>query len=265
MAGQSIPPVQPPKASVPEQETGVPVSVTEAKDILQKAQKAYDSLSGDGLNQLQCQVIPDVDSMFKDIKTDDGGLQLLPLLKQVKFRVVIGSAGTSTVSHDSAVAPPTEYVAARLRQAIAGIEQMVTGFLQTWTGFAIKPALLTPDDTTRVERVGNKYRISTTSGTTEVIVTMSADSVIQELKVKSPQFDGTVRPSFTATKHGLVLSGYESSYKAEQAAGDLTMTLTTQELDGLPIPKTVLLKAVTVAQTITVPLTFSDCQATKRQ
>ena len=91
--------------------------------------------------QFQCQVLPDWDSIYKEMPPDAIGRdQLLPILKKVRFQVVFTPGSAPLVSH-SDVTPPNKEVASQLQKAINNLQQVITGFLNEWSRFAVAPPL----------------------------------------------------------------------------------------------------------------------------
>ena len=118
---------------------------TDKKEIVRQARQSYYNLANAGMNEFRCQVLPDWDTTFKTLKADPIGRdQVLPILRKTHFELLVGPDGASTVSHRSELVPPNEDVAERVRKATGGTEQVLTGFLHTWSGFMVKPTPL-PD------------------------------------------------------------------------------------------------------------------------
>jgi len=141
--------------------TVCPAFGIDKEEFIKQARKSYYNLPNAGLKEFRCEVTPDWDATFKALKTDQVGRdQVLPILRKTHFQLVVGPQGASTVSHQSEIAPPNEQVAERVREAISGMEQLLTGFLQTWSQFMINVPIPDGADGYQSENLGDRYRLA---------------------------------------------------------------------------------------------------------
>lgn len=235
------------------------------KTVLQNANLAYYNLKAQGLSEFSCQVRPDWDAAFKDIQMDalvrD---QVLPIAKKMRFQVVVGPSGAALVSHQSPEAPSSEDVATRVRDMSSGMEQMVTGFFETWSQIMINPPLPGADNEYQMEESGGDFRFTAAAASTHVAVSMSHDFVIDSIEVKSPKLEGVVRPKFERREGALVLVGYDAKYKTDSASQQLAVKVEYQEVEGLALPRTITMTMSLPQGRIDEPITFTDCRAKKR-
>jgi hypothetical protein len=189
------------------------------QEIVRQARQSSYSLKSQGLIELKCAVQPDWDSMYAAVKADNVGTeQLLPIMKSTHFTVLLGPDGASTISHESDMAPPNQEVAGRVRQSVDGMEQVLTGFFQTWSSFMFNSPLPEPDDKYQLEKKGEEYDLSFGQGATQVAVVLNLDLIIEEVKLTSPQLEGTLHPEWSPSNNGLVLSGYQAIRQATRHA-----------------------------------------------
>jgi hypothetical protein len=232
------------------------------KEIIRSARQSYYSLKGEGLTEFRCQVSLGWESTFKALKADEVGRdQVLPVLKKTHFELLAGQSGASTVSHQSEVAPPTEEVAERIRKVTGGIEQILTGFMHTWSMFMMEPPLPAVDSEYQLEDLGEKYRLTYKEGPANVVTSMTHDFAIEEMTVTAPELEGTVRPHFARNKNGFVLVGYEATYKAGSSGPQqLSVKVEYKKFEGLNLPSTV----TATVNPVEIVLTFTDYQVKKR-
>jgi len=78
---------------------------------------------------------------------------------------------------------------------------------------AISPAL--PDLTTtfQLEEVGPECRISYKDGAADVTTTMGPDYAISVMRMKTAEFDSTIKSQFKKSPRGLLLSSYQDIYR----------------------------------------------------
>ena len=148
------------------------LGLPERKEVMRQARESYGGLKGQGLTEFQFDVVPDWNTFYQVQEQGLGQDELLPALKQVHFHVVVGPDGASNISHQSDVAPANEGLATRMRQSISGMEQVITGFLQTWSGYAMGPPMPAVDSEYQIEDLGKTYRFTYKDGPGDVVLTL---------------------------------------------------------------------------------------------
>jgi hypothetical protein len=234
-------------------------------EVLKEANGVYYSLNNNGFMELSCQVIPDWDITYKDLKMDAVGRdQVLPAAKQTQFRVAVGPSGATSVSHQSDVAPPTEEVAKRLRATTSGMEQILTGFFQMWQQFMVNSPLPGSASEYQMEENSNGYRLTIDEKDVHAAISMGRDFVIDTVEAKTPEFEGTVHPHFVPHAGGLVLGKYEANYGEGSASQDISVRVEYQDIQGLPIPRVVTMTVSFPQGKVNEPITFTDCRVKKK-
>ncbi len=187
------------------------------------------------------------------------------MLKATHFTVLLGPDGASTISHESDIAPPSEEVAQRIRQSVDGMEQLLTGFFQTWSVFMFNSLLPEPDSKYHLEDLGEKYALSFSERANQVAVVLNHQLAIEEVKVTSPKFDSTLHPQWSASSNGRVLTGYQAYYKgATSEPVQLSVKVEYREVEGLSLPSTVDAAVPSPAGSVSIRLVFLDYQVKKR-
>lgn len=242
------------------------LGLAERKEILRKAKQSYYSLKTTGFAEFRFQAVPDWDSMYKDLHTDAvANDQLLPILKKTHFMVVVGPDGASSVSHQSDDAPPSEEVAERIRKTTNGVDQVLTGFLHTWTGFSMAPLFPDIDSDYQVEDTGTEYRVSYKEGETDLVTTIGRDYAIKNIQVTASTMNIAMQPAWKTVKSGFLLTGYDATIKTDSGGlQTLSVAIQYEELEGLNLPNAITAK-VTMPDggAIHIPLAFVDRTAKK--
>jgi|SRR5580658_395888 hypothetical protein len=241
-------------------------SCADKSEVIRKANETYYSLSGNGLTAFRCQVLPDWDATYKDLKMDAVGReQVLPAARRIHFSVAVGPTGAVSISHQSDVAPADEELAKRLRDTTSGLDQVLTGFFQTWSQFMVNSPLPGPVSGYQMEENGNGYRLTADKKDVHAAISMGRDFVIDSMAAKTPDFEGTIHPHFVPHAGGLVLTKYEANYGNGSTSQALSVKVEYQDIEGLPIPRIVTMTMSLPQGEINEPITFDDCRITKKQ
>jgi hypothetical protein len=238
---------------------------TDKKEIVSQARQSYYNLTNAGLNGFRCQVQPDFDATFKALKASPIVQdQVLPILRKTHFELLVGPNGASTVSHQSELPPPNEDVAGRVRNATAGVEQILTGFMETWSQFMINSTPL-PDANGdyQLENLGNKYRITAKQGSADAVILMDLDYEITELKATTSELSGTIWPKFIRIKNQLILASYVYSAQSGDPQ-ELSVEIEYGDIEGLKLPAKVTATMKLPSGAVDFLLTFAGCQVDKR-
>jgi hypothetical protein len=215
---------------------------------------------------LRCVAQPDWDYFYKSLNPDKvASEQLLPILKSTRFTVLLGPDGASTVSHESDIAPPSEEVAERIRQSVDGMEQILTGFFHTWSGFMFTSLLPEADSKYHLEDLGEKYALSFDENADRVAMVLNHQFAIEEVKVNTSKFDATLHPQWSPGSKGLLLTGYDANYK--EATSDpvkVSVQIEYREVEGLSLPSSVNAEVPYAASHVSIRLAFLDYQVKKR-
>lgn len=253
-----------PATSEPASVVGTVLAPAARDKLMREARQSYYNLPSHGLKEFSCQVLPDWDAFFnnKILKVDAAGRdQLLPALRKERFRVVVGATGAASVSRQSGAASSSAAVAARVRQSTSGIDQMVTGFFQTWSSYAF--GSLFPEDSSglQVEEAANKYRLTRTSASSEILIVMNKDLTIEHTDVESSKVSARLDPAFMSTKEGLLLTSYKGKVNMLDQAWDASGKISYQTVGGYQLPHIVnTVVGLPGGQQLALPLTFANCQ-----
>jgi hypothetical protein len=235
------------------------------KEILRQARAAYYNLKTQGMVGFQCQVKPEWEFLDKVMTDDEGHNKVMPILRQVHFKVVVGPSGDTTVSHQSGEDSPNSDVAERVKKVVDGFDQIISGFFQTWQGFMTTSPFPEVEDSYQLEDLGEKFKLNYHQENTEVQMTMDRGFAIREVVFKMPQANVTLQPRFDLEGNKFVLSGYDFENvlpSGENQQG--SVTIQNQNLDGLVFPLRVGIKMMVDSEVAEPAFDFTDYQVKKR-
>lgn len=235
--------------------------------LLGQARGAYYNLRDRGLVSFQCNVSPNWDLLLQDQKKQDpdAAARAMQTLNQLHFTTSLAADNTVTVTHNDLGGQSPQMMSA-LSQIYGGMEQMASGFFDTWKLFMLSPPF--PDTASQytMESLGPQYRLSYKEGSSDVVTTMGQDFAIAKMQVNTATFRSSILPTFTRTEKGLRLSGYEADYQSQkpEEATHLKVALDYQEVEGLSLVQKLNLSGSYGGALFAIELTFSGCQVTKK-
>jgi hypothetical protein len=234
------------------------------KAIMTQARTAYYTLAAHAFGGFQCDVNPTWEVALQDIiKSNPANAKAtMKILNQLKFGVALDATGPAKVTHNS-VTPANDKQARGFNQIYGGVEKTLVGFFNTWSMFVRSSPLPTPESAYELNGRDGGWHLAYKEGTANVITEMEKDFVIRELKVTTPEFVSSIRPQFTHTREGLLLTAYQGEYRS-QAQGDYTqlaLRITYREVDGFQIPAKMEMTGSSKGTPVSSELVFSNCKA----
>ncbi|MGA2567559.1 MAG: hypothetical protein ABSF41_12110 [Pseudolabrys sp.] len=234
------------------------------RDIIRQARNAYYSLQARGFVDLRCDVTPNWRAILQvQLKTNPAAVDLL---KQPVFVVRLASGMQAKIAHNT-IAAANDKMVQGLQQIYSGMEQMVVGFFATWTGYVVTPLLPAAGDDYHLQEQGGRSRLSYKEGPTDVVIIMEKDFSNDETTVDAPRFVSVLRPTFTRTSEGLLLTEYSGDYRGKSPnAPDavlLHVLIAYQQVNGLQLPSKLNISGSQNGQPVQVEVAFSGCTATK--
>ena len=237
------------------------------RQILTQARQAYYSLRTQGVSAFQCQVVPDWNSLLQDERQTNPAAAdaAIKTLGQLRFVATFGANGKSSITHNE-LTGQTPQMNAALSQIYGGMEQMTSGFFDTWSLFMFNNPFPVAEGQFQLQPVGAIYTLHYLEGAADVVTTMSKDFAISELTVTTSAFHSTIHPSFTRSVNGFLLKGYDADYdsgKPEELT-HLNVLIDYQLVNGVEMLKELDLKGTYGGTKFAVLLGFQGCQVTKR-
>ncbi len=231
--------------------------------ILSQARQSYYNLRNEGLASFQCSVTPNWENLLQNERKQnpEGADAAIKTLSQLRFVTSLAADNSVKLTHNELSGQNKEMMDA-LRQIYEGMEQMASGFFDTWKLFMVGPPFPEVNSQYQLEEVGPQYRLTYKEDNADVVTTMDHNFSIANLKVTSPQFDSSIQPTFTRTTKGLVLRGYNASYQSQkpEEATQLKVLIDYQEVGGFQMLQKLNLSGTYGGAPFSVELAFSDCQ-----
>lgn len=240
--------------------------VDNPQELARKARAEYYNLRSEGFEHYQCSLIFDWDAMLAALKVQDPDTAArIKRFKEIHFTFSLGSTGAVQTSHDE-IEITSEDEARRFNQVCSGMDQMVKGFFQTWSGFMLWNVFDGVGQNDQITDEGDAYRLTEVNGDASAYYVFGKDYVIRDIGYDSPQMTGSVQPQFTPSAKGLVLSAFSGDYKGPlvPVGARVSVKFDYQTISDLQLPRSMQVKVQAGDQSYTLRLEFSNCTAKKR-
>lgn len=217
---------------------------------LREARTLYYTPQDKGLEGFQCEVSFDWKQFIEkatNAAVDDNN-ERLAYLRGIKLTVTDDLNGEGEL-HWSAPAAAPQSSEDSIAQIRGGIEQMWTGFFQSWNGLYGADVITMVDSTTTVDRTENGYHAFSREGGKLAEETFGGDFTLLSLHVSTPEADTVLTPKFQNTPQGRLVKGWSSTVKQPPTAPGMTLNMTVQyaTVNGFQIPSEVLMDVVGMA------------------
>jgi hypothetical protein len=243
-------------------------AVANKQAILSQARGAYYNLRNEGLSTFECNLTPNWDLLLQDLRKQDAesAESAVKTLNQLHFSAVFGADDSVKLKHNE-LAGQNERMTNALQQIYQGMEQMASGFFDTWKLFMVNHPFPEVGDEYQLDLVGPDYRLAYRQGSADVVTTMGRDFTIGNVKISTPEFDSSLQPRFTKTPKGFVLNSYNASYQSQkpEETTKLSVAMEYQQVEGMQMPQKLSLTGTYGGAAFAVDLGFSDCRVTKKQ
>lgn len=238
---------------------------TDKKEILKKARQSYANLKERGLVEFKAQLAPNWELILKEQSADAKVFEAtLAKLKEIKFAMTYSAQGAVKVTHEGEPAAENPKQAAGLKQIYGGMSQTVSGFFMTWTPFMQSPPLPELETDFKLVEKDDLYRLTYKEGGADVETTLGKDYALRELKVVTPDFASTLKPTFQKTPEGWVLTGYDATYEGPGSSTSFKAVIENKDAGGFPLPSKLNFKGTFNKSPIAMEIAFTDYEVKKR-
>ncbi len=156
------------------------------------------------------QAVPDDDSRLKYLKT-------------IQMSIDDDLHGGGEL-HWSAPAPAPEDAEASVGKIREGMQQVWSGFFQSWNSFATGD-LVTLDARATTERTSDGYHVAVRTGPGLAEELYDSNLLLKTVRVTTPTLESIITPTFSPSAHGLLLTAVSSSYKQPPTAQPVEVTM----------------------------------------
>lgn len=243
-------------------------AVANKQSVLSQARQAYYNLRNEGMVSFECSVTPNWELLLQEQRKQDPEAidTAIQTLSQIHFTTSLGADGKAKLTHNELTGQNQQMMDA-LKQIYSGMEQMTSGFFDTWSLFMLNTPFPEVNSDYGLQTVGPQYRLTYRDGLADVVTTMGRDFAMSDLKVTTTEFDSDIQPQFTKLSKGFLFSAYDATYQSKSPgeATQLKVRIGYQEVEGLELLQKLDLSGSYGGNPFAVQLSFSDCKVTKKQ
>lgn len=243
-------------------------AVENKQAVLGQAQRAYYNLRREGLESFQCSITPSWEVLLQKERERDpeSVARAIKILDQLHFTVELAADDRVKITHNE-LSGQNQQMMDALKQVYGGMEQMTSGFFDTWKLFVLNAPFPEVTSKYQLETKGPKYQLTYKEDAANVVTTMNKQLVISDVKVTTPAFDSTIKPGFTGTAKGFLMNSYDASYQSSkpEEAAQIKVSMDYAAVDGLEMLNKLNLAGTYGGSSFAIELTFSDCKVTKKQ
>jgi len=236
--------------------------------LLGKFRQRYYNLPRAGFVSATCKVVPDWSVMLGMPRTDPKGAAAYAILDQLHFTATIDAHGGVKTDKQNGATGLNAQQQAGIQQIFAGMDQTLTGFVQTWQLFVISAPTPSPSQPgVKLTPTAGGYRITYREApATDVSVDTDREGKVSHLAVKSEEFNSTIDAQFEPTPEGLLLNHYVGHYVASEpgANTDLVVDIAYQTVGGVRLPSQLGVQGKNGASPFKATFAFTGCQVTRK-
>jgi hypothetical protein len=225
------------------------------QEMIGQARSAYYNPRREGFGGFKASIRPN----WKLILGHTSTRQNLKVFRSIRFSMDLDANGGVTVKHEMAASEEAR-VEAYVKEIHENVQRLVSGFFGIWTVFMITSPFPENGSPLRVDNQAKECRLFFTTETADVVLAMTNDLLITELKLSSPRSSRTIKPVFQKTSEGLLLKGYRSLFEpvAEGVKTELEATIEYQAVDGMKLPHKLEIRGLLGTEPIAAELRFDQ-------
>lgn len=231
------------------------------RETLQAAREAYYTVAAAGFGGFKADVQVDWEHSLGRPLTDGerqtfGGF---------KFQVSVDARGVAKVTSKSSIVE--EQVRASFDQIATGLDELLGGFFQTWSGFMIARPLPASGSAFQLQREEKLYRLSYKNGNAAVSTALLKNFAVTKIEEEAPDYKSVIKPVFSATEDGFVLASYDATYVPTSGPGNtgLKVEIEYQDADGVRLPNKITLDSSYDGQSNRTRVELKNFTVQKRQ
>jgi len=192
------------------------------------ARATYYTPTNSGLNSFHCTASMD----WKDLLTRFSGADvpadspLLAYLDTVQLSVNDDLRGNGSLQWTAATEPPVA-LQPSVQKLRGGLEQMFSGFFQTWNVYMNGSMVPVPDSSTTVTEVGDGVKLHGDTASMSIDELFDKNLLLTQAHVTQPSMDVVAYPTYIDTPDGRVISSIRSTIHQPPTAPPIEVTIST--------------------------------------
>lgn len=210
-------------------------------DIIRQARGTYYNLKKQRFHGLRATIEPDWEVTLGPTATPEN----LKVFRAVRFSMNMDANGNVNVIHEVSDADRVR-VEPYLASIHENVQRLVTAFFNAWARFTINSPFPDNETQVKIEDSGKDYRLLYNVDSNDVVLSLTRDLRITEMRLTGPRSKRTMRPLFEKTSEGLLLTGYTSLFEpvGEGVRTELDFTIEYEDLGSTKFPNRIVIRGV---------------------
>jgi len=248
------------------EEKNIPVEPLKAGPAgIAQLNKVYYNLKLMGLQKYSCEVTSNIFDQTKIVlKEKNAGDPKIGFLDSMKFYLHPDENGSFSFDHTPYTPTGNTEIDTLIKQNIDMLQYSLESFCDTWGSYNIEPRFRKTDSNFAIEKLPDGYTVSYKELDNDREVKISLDNkliITEEVGINGDNINKKI-PHFMESNQGLLIKGYESD--ANNGFIKSIVTISYQEIEGLQMPKQVIIKNSMSGKENSIELNFSNFKIEKR-
>lgn len=226
---------------------------TTGHDIVRQARGTYYNIKKQPFHGLRATIEPDWEVTLGPTATPDN----LKVFRAVRFSMNMDANGNVNVLHE--VSDADKVRVEPYRASIhENVQRLVTAFFNLWARFMVNSPFPDNETQVKIEDTGKDYRLLYKADSNEVVLFLTRELRITEMRLTGPRSNRTIRPLFEKTSEGLLLTGYTSLFEpvGEGVRTELDFTIEYEDLGGTKFPSRIVLRGAHGGEPVATEIRF---------
>jgi hypothetical protein len=232
-----------------------PAAGTKGEDVVHQVRAAYYDLTRQGFHGFNAALDPNWEVILGPTATREN----LKIFRALRFSMSVDEKGIVTVVHDP-ISTRNPQLESYINQIHFNIQRLVSAVFGTWAMFMVNGPLPDNESQIKLENLTKGYRLFYTRQSASVMLTMTSDLVITEVKLTDPTASRMVKPRFQKTTEGLVLNGYQMLFEplGEGIKTTLDVTIENRLVSKMKLPSKIQFKGMYGSEPVEAEVSFKN-------
>jgi hypothetical protein len=160
------------------------------------------------------------------------------VLNGLSVSLAMSDAGKVSIQHETKIPPPNAEAEQFINSVFIGMDSLLPIVFATWNSFMVRNPFPDINGDYDLSDSGAEYLLTRKATSSDLTIHMTKDLIITERQRSMPEGKFLVRPQFTKTARGNLLTGYfENNLWANGENMELDVRIQYTEVNGMQLPQ----------------------------